>query len=126
VTAPTALTSADLRFINLVASRRFGGAREAAEPRGLDSALEAVAAGTPYARAAALAAELIGRSVFAGAVLPTALLAMVTQLERDGLELLAPQGAIVGMIRELASGEVDVATVARWLEDRAVPAASRG
>ena len=126
MTAQSTLQRDDLRFINLVAVRRFAGREQAAEPRELDAALESLADSTPYARAAHLARELLSRQVFADEPLPTALLAMVAQLERDGLQLLAPQGVVVGMLRELAGGEVTFETVARWLEDRAVPSSSQG
>lgn len=117
------LTAADLRFVNLVAARRFGG-RAPIEPDDLDGALRSVTGATPPQRAAAIAGALLGRRVFEVAPLPTALLAMTAQLDREGLQLLAPQGATVGMVRELALGSGDVAVVARWLEDRSVPASS--
>lgn len=126
MTEATALRPDDLRFINLVAIRRFDPAHDPAEPQGLEAALGASQNGSPHTRAATLAHELLSRHVFATAALPSALLAMVTQLARDGMQLLAPQGAIVGMIRELEGGGVDVTTVARWLEDRAVPSSSEG
>ncbi len=124
MSAETLLSSADLRFINLVATRRFGDAEPPAEPRGLEEALESIGGASPHLRGASLAHALLSRGVFPDAALPTALLAMACQLQFFGLQLLAPQGAIAGMVRELAIGEVGVATVARWLEDRAMPASS--
>jgi hypothetical protein len=118
------LSGDDLRFINLVAVRRFGAGGQPRETRDL-SALEWPQAGEgAYGRAAGLAHALLSQPAFQDALLPTTLLAMCAQLTLDGLQLLAPQGAIVGMIRELAHAEVDVGTVARWLEDRAVPESS--
>lgn len=114
----------DLRFINLVASRRFS--RNDPEPAGdVEAAVgEAAAAVSAHRRAAALAATLLQRHVFPSAPAQTALLALACQLRRDGFELVAPQGAVVGMVQGLASGRVDQETVARWLEDRAVPLGS--
>ena len=121
--APT-LSVDDLCFINLVASRRYAAA-DPVQPMGLDAALEAASTQPlPFARAAGIAYELLARRVFATAPLPTALLAMVAQLDIYGRQLLAPQGAIVGMMRELQDGSVDAATIVRWLEDRAVPSSS--
>ena len=119
-----AVTAADLRFINLVATRNFGGGREPAVAGDLEAALASVAGEKPHVRAASLAAAVLSQRVFTVEPLTTALLAMACQLDADGLQLLAPQGAIVGMMRELAAGQVDVDTVSRWLEDRAVPGAS--
>jgi len=116
----------DLRFVNLVATRTFGSGEPPAEPAGLDAALAAVPTGPPHERAAGLAGALLSRRVFSVAPLTTAFLAMSCQLELGGMQLLAPQGATVGMLRELAGGVVDVGTVARWLEDRAVPTSSEG
>jgi prophage maintenance system killer protein len=101
--------------------RRFSGGSQRA-PREPDGLAPAQLEGSPYARAAGLAHFLLSRRIFADAPLTTALLAMCAQLALEGLQLLAPQGAIVGMITELSRGEVDAATVTRWLEDRSVPA----
>ena len=116
----TTLGDHDLRFINLVASRRFGGVDRPAPPVGLDEALASAKGPTPFTRAASLAGELLSRRVFVTSPLQTALLAVCCQLELEGYELLAPQGVAAGMVRDLASGRVDVDTTARWLEDRAV------
>jgi hypothetical protein len=118
------LSEDDLRFANLVAVRRFGG--EQAQPETGDLAALASRAGgaTPYERAASLAAAALTEGAFARLEQPTALLVMCAQLALDGLQLLAPQGAVVGMVRELAGGEVGVDSVARWLEDRSVPDSS--
>jgi len=116
----------DLRFVNLVATRTFGSGDPPAEPNAIDAAIATIPAGAPHKRAAALAGALLSRRVFSVAPLTTAFLAMTCQLELAGMQLLAPQGAIVGMLRDLAAGVVDVSTVARWLEDRAVPTASEG
>jgi len=124
MTTAATLGENDLRFINVVASRLFSTSQPQA-PAGLDEAIDAVAAQHgPFTRAAATAYELLSRRVFATAPLSTALLAMVAQLEIEGRQLLAPQGAIAGMIRELQSGSVDAGAIAAWLEDRAVPASS--
>jgi len=120
----SAVTATDLRFINLVATRTFGGGQQPAETGDIEAVVDAVVGEKPPARAASLAFELLSRRVFTTEPLTTALLAMSCQLDADGLQLLAPQGAIVGMMRELAAGQVDVDIVARWLEDRAVPGAS--
>jgi hypothetical protein len=124
MTETRTLSPDDLRFVNLVAVRRFGGDR--AQPYTGDLATLASRTGgaTPYVRAAAAAALAVAPGTFARFAQPTALLAMCAQLALEGLQLLAPQGAVVGMVRELARGEVDVATVARWLEDRSVPDSS--
>jgi hypothetical protein len=120
---PAGVMSADeVRFVNLVATRRHGGGGEPEPPRGLDEALATVIPTAPPARAAALADALLRGEVFATAPLQTALLALCCQLRLDGFVLLAPQGAAAGLIRELAAGAVDAAVLARWLEDRGMPA----
>lgn len=118
------MTVADLRFINLVAARRFAGAQPGPIDEGaLESVLSGSADGTPFARAAALAAAVVRRGVVASAPLHTAVLAMHCSLRLDGFSLLTPQGVLAAMIRGLAAGgEVDA--MARWLRDRAVPSAS--
>ena len=116
------LNADDVRFINLVATRRFGGGGEHEPPRGLGEALGGVAPTSPFARAAALAESLVRHQVFASAPLQTVLLTLCCQLRLDGYALLAPQGAAAGLIRELADGTVDAKVLARWLEDRGVPA----
>ena len=119
----SALRDADLRFVNLVAARRFaGGDPGAVDAAALDAALAAAADGPPFTRAATLAAELVQRGVFSSAPLHTALLALHCSLSLDGFSLVAPQGVLAGMIRGL-SRDGDAAGVARWLEDRAVPIA---
>jgi hypothetical protein len=122
MSADGALSAESVRFINLVATRRFAGGGEPEPPRGLDEALGALIPATPFARAAALAETLLRHSVFASAPLQTALLALLCQLRLDDFVLLAPQGAAAGLIRELADGTVDATVLARWVEDRAVPA----
>jgi prophage maintenance system killer protein len=120
----TPLRTSDLRFINRVAARRFaGGEPGAVDEAVLAAALAAAEEGPPFARAAALAATLLQRRAFASAPLPTALLAVHCALALEGFSLIAPQGVTAGMIRGLADGG-SAATLARWLEDRAVPAAS--
>ncbi|MBV8300491.1 MAG: hypothetical protein JOY68_01040 [Candidatus Dormibacteraeota bacterium] len=118
-----ALSEADLRFVNLVASRRFHGV-DPAPPGDVAAVLIAAERATAFERAAALARELLQRGVFATAAAETALLAMLCRLAADGYDLVAPQGAVVGMVRGLAEGSVDERTVARWLQDRAVPRAA--
>lgn len=113
----------DLRFINLVAARRFGRGGQHLQAVRVED-LPPDASGSPFLRAASLAHALLRQRLFDDAPLATALLVMCAQLARDGLQLLAPQGAVVGMISELASGSIDAASLARWLEDRAVPATS--
>jgi hypothetical protein len=120
---PAGVLSADeVRFINLVVTRRHGGGGDPEPPRGLEEALAGVIQTAPPARAAALAEALLRQAVFPSAPLQTALLALCCQLRLDGFNLLAPQGAAAGLIRELAAGKVDAAVLARWLEDRGVPA----
>jgi len=72
---------------------------------------------------ATLAAVLLQRQAFASAPLPTALLIVHCALTLEGFVLVAPQGVTAGMIRALAD-DGNAATMARWLEDRAVPSAS--
>lgn len=118
------LSADDLRFINRIATARYGGAEVGAvDEVALAAALDAASEGSPFVRAAALAGGLLGRMAFAAAALPTALLAVHCVLALEGFSLIAPQGVAAGMIRGL-DGAGDAATVARWLEDRAVPAAS--
>lgn len=119
---------ADLRFINAVAARRFGGGEPPAdvEDDHILRAIESASAATPFARAAALVSALLRGNVFASAPRHTALLALHCSLSLDGLTLLAPQGVLVGMLHELEEEQGDRDTVVRWLEDRAVPSSSAG
>ena len=118
------LTVADLRFINRVAARRFaGGDPEDADDGALTAALAGAADGGPLQRTTSLVAALLRERPFATAPLQTALLVLHCALAFDGLSLLAPQGVLAGMTRELAAG-ADPAGFQRWLEDHAVPAAS--
>jgi len=123
VSAP--LHAADLRFVNRVAARRCAGGEPAAvAEQAIEAALDAAAVeGTPFVRTATLAALLLQRHVFASAPLPTALLVVHCALVLEGFVLIAPQGVTAGMIRGVAA-DGDAATLARWLEDRAVPSAS--
>jgi prophage maintenance system killer protein len=109
----------DVRFINLVAARRFA---QVASPPSPSDVSDAVDGETPYRRAASLAAALLRPGVLEVAALPTALLAVACQLARDGYSLTAPQGAAAGMVRDLARGTTSIDVFAAWLEDRAVPA----
>lgn len=118
------LQAADLRFINAVAAKRFGGGDPSSvDGAAVDAALSAAADGTAFVRAATLAAVLVQRHAFASAPLQTALLALHCALTLEGFSLIAPQGVLAGMIHALAK-DGDASVVARWLEDRAVPAAS--
>ena len=118
------LQAADLRFINSVAARRFGGGEPGSvDPGALDAALSAAAEGTAFVRAATLAAVLVQRQAFASAPLQTALLVLHCALSLEGFSLIAPQGVLAGMIDALAK-DGDAGVVARWLEDRAVPTSS--
>ncbi len=117
------LSSDQLRFINLVAARRFAG-RDPEPDAGAAVPQHAAAGDSAFRRAAAVAASAARGRAFTVAPGPTALLAMCCQLANEGFELLAPQGAAAGMISGLRAGRVDEATVARWIEDRAVPMGS--
>ncbi len=124
-----ALTATDLRFINSVAARRFAGG-EAAEPdpSAIEEALAArsdVTTGTAFARAAQLVAILVQRGAFEVAPLHTALLVLHCSLSLDGLQLLAPQGVLAGMMKDIGGGG-DPQRLSRWLEDRAVPSSGSG
>ena len=113
------LTIDDLRFINLVAARRVAG-DPAASPGAPDVALGELQNEKPVRRAAHLGAALARPGAVASAPLPTALLAVICQLSRDGYRLVAPQGAAAGMIRGLSTGGVSVDGFAAWVEDRAI------
>lgn len=113
------LTADQLRFINLVARRRVLGEPDAVAPPPMS--LDEISDPRPPRRAAALAAAVVRPGTLDGAALPTALLAVICQLDRDGFRLVAPQGAAAGMVRGLAAGEVSLGAFAAWLEDRAVP-----
>lgn len=117
------LSVADLRFVNRVAARRFASSAPGdVDDDAIAGALAATAGATPFRRAASLVSNLVQQHTFPNAPLQTALLVLHCALAFEGLSLLAPQGVAAGMIRELAAGG-DPATMARWLEDRAVPAA---
>lgn len=109
----------ELRFVNLVAARRAGG-DSAATPAALDVALGDMQDEKPVRRAARLGAALARPGALQHAALPTALLAVICQLNRDGYRLVAPQGAAAGMIRGLSTGGVSVDGFAAWVEDRAI------
>ena len=113
------LSGEELRFINLVAARRLGGDL-AASPAAPGVALGDLQGMRPVRRAAQLGAELAQPGAVAEAALPTALLAVICQLNRDGYRLVAPQGAAAGMIRGLRTGGVSVEGFAAWVEDRAI------
>lgn len=113
------LSSEELRFINLVAARRVAK-HPAASPASPGVALEDLQSDRPVRRAAQLGAALARPGAVAEAALPTALLAVICQLNRDGYRLVAPQGAAAGMIRGLSTGGVSVEGFAAWVEDRAI------
>ncbi len=118
------LQAADLRFINGVAAKRFGGSEPGTvNDSAVDEAIAAAAEGTAFVRVATLAAVLVQRRAFGSAPLQTALLVLHCALSLEGFSLVAPQGVLAGMIQQLAT-DGDPAGVARWLEDRAVPTAS--
>ena len=120
------LTTADLVFINRVASRRFAGAEPVAPDAAvLDAAVAAGSDGTAVRAATALLAALLTSSAFPTVPEHSALLALHCALALRGLSLLAPQGVLVGMIRALAGGG-DPSEFERWLEDRTVPSTSEG
>jgi prophage maintenance system killer protein len=122
VTAP--LQAGDVAFIHRVATRRFAGDElGTVDAAAVDDAVAAAADGTAFVRAATLAAELLRRRAFSTASLQTTLLVLHCAMSLEGFSLVAPQGVLAGMVASLAT-EGDVASVARWLEDRAVPAAS--
>ena len=116
---PRTLSADQLRFINLVAARKFTD-REPETADRIDAVIAGVSGETAFVRAAALVSALLGERVFTVVPQPTALLAMTVQLSLEGYELLAPQGAAAGMIAGVANGREDLRTVARWLEDRCV------
>ena len=109
----------ELRFINLVAARRVGG-DPGASPAPLSVAIDGTADERPARRVAELGAALARPGAVAEAALPTALLAVICQLGRDGYRLVAPQGAAAGMIRGLRTGAVSVDAFAAWVEDRSI------
>jgi prophage maintenance system killer protein len=118
------LGAADLRFINRVAAKRFGGGEPGAvDEQATEAALSAAVEGTPFVRIATLAAVLLKGHAFTSAPLPTALLILHCALALEGFVLVAPQGVTAGMTRRVAD-DGNAATLARWLEDRAVPSAS--
>ncbi len=118
------LQASDLRFINTVAAKRFGGGESGSiDDAAVDAALAAAGDGTTFARAATLAAGLLQRHAFSSATLQTALLVLHCALSLEGFSLIAPQGVLAGMIRGLDK-DGDASVVARWLEDRAVPSTS--
>jgi len=112
------LSAAELRFVNVVAARRFAPGVDGAPPANTQT--EVSAAGTAFSRAAALAISVLQPGAFINARLPTALLAVCCQLRREGYRLVAPQGAAAGMVRGLDAGRVNAVEFAAWLQDRAV------
>lgn len=113
------LSTEELRFINLVAARRVGG-DPAASSAAPSLALGDLESERPVRRAAKLGAALARPGAVTAAPLPTALLAVICQLNRDGYRLVAPQGAAAGMIRSLSTGSLSAEGFAAWVEDRAI------
>lgn len=109
----------ELRFINLVAARRFAGDPSASPPQP-QIVIEGLDGERPARRVAELGAALARPGALAEAELPTTLLAVLCQLNRDGYRLVAPQGAAAGMIRGLRTGAVSVDSFTAWVEDRAI------
>lgn len=109
----------EVRFINLVAARRVAG-DAGASPASPDIVIDDVPGERSARRVAKLGAALARPGALTQAALPTALLAVICQLNRDGFRLVAPQGAAAGMIRGLSSGDVSVDGFAVWIEDRAI------
>src|ERR1700726_2196191 len=106
----------DLRFINLVAARRFAGS-DPAPPQALDAALAQVTGVSAFQRSASLAAVLLASGVFSVAPRPTAFLAMCVELNLHGYDLLAPQGVAAGMMAGPAAGRPDRHAGAGWGEE---------
>lgn len=113
------LSVEEVRFINLVAARRVAhdGAAAPAPPH---TTLQEVSSEQPAQRAAQLGTALTRPGVLEQAALPSALLAVLCQLHRDGFRLVAPQGAVAGMVRGLSNGRVALNDFAAWVEDRAI------
>ncbi|MGH7686966.1 MAG: hypothetical protein ACREN2_09140 [Candidatus Dormibacteria bacterium] len=114
------LTLEEVRFINLVATRRVAH-DAAATPAPPHTTLEQVSSEQPAQRAAQLGAALTRPGALDEVALPSALLAVLCQLHRDGFRLVAPQGAVAGMVRGLSSGRVGLSDFAAWVEDRSIP-----
>ena len=115
----TVLSLDEVRFVNLVAARRVAGDARAS-PAAPDIVIEDVDGERPARRVAELGAALVRPGALTQAALPTALLAVICQLNREGYRLVAPQGAAAGMIRGLSTGGVTVEGFAAWVEDRAI------
>ena len=113
------LTVDEVRFINLVAARRVAH-DGAAAPAAPHTTLDEVTSEQPARRAAQLGSALTRAGVLDEAALPSALLAVLCQLHRDGFRLVAPQGAVAGMVRGLSTGRVGLSDFADWVEDRAI------
>lgn len=113
------LTVEEVRFINLVAARRVAH-DAAAVPPPPHTTLDELSSEQPAHRAAQLGAALTRPGVLDEAALPSALLAVLCQLHRDGFRLVAPQGAVAGMVRGLSTGRVGQSDFAAWVEDRAI------
>ena len=111
MTPARVLSADDIAFIELVASRRFGGGSDGRGP-GRAGLIDGT---TEFARAAAAA-----RQVMPAAGPQAALLAMLCQLALDGQQLLSPQGAVTGMIAGVRNGG-DPDVLVRWLQDRCIP-----
>src|SRR5437868_15112805 len=92
-----------VRFINLVAARRFAGA---ATPPPPGDVLSSVHGDTPYRRAASLTSALLAPGALAVAAFPTALLAVCRPLGPVGHSLFSPQGAAGGVVRAVSGGRL--------------------
>lgn len=118
------LRPADLRLIHLVASRRRGEPTpdlDAAELDSLLGELNAADSGTTFTRTAGVAAGVSRLGDGGPLYAQMALLALCCQLALEGYTLVAPQGVLAGMITGLRNGRGNAASLARWLEDRALP-----
>jgi len=102
----------------------LGGVRD---PGLLDSALarprNMVAYDEPslFELAAAYAFAILRNHPFVDGNKRTALMAVYVFLRLNGYRLIAPEVEAVAVLRDLAAGDLDEATLARWIEVNAAP-----
>lgn len=103
--------------------RQFGGPEGLRDPGALESALGRAQNRFHYQNgilpelAAAYCFGIARNHAFVDGNKRTALLAIVTFLELNGVEFDAPEPDAAVMIKSVAAGEIDEAGLARWIAD---------
>lgn len=125
------LSEADVLRMHELALERFGGSGGVRDRGGLDSAVHQPMASfggedlypTVFAKAAALGYSLIRNHPFVDGNKRVGLMAMGLFLEVNGHTLLATNEEAYAYTLSIATGELNRAEAARWLEEHSEPIA---